>query len=205
MRQSYRILFNLPRTVLLQALFLCWMTLAVSKVAAAQQSSPLNPLSPGSPLSSESTEPNLLLTPTMTPGTAFLFGLEKKFAAAVAEGGGPTFASFFDKDGMTLGNHAAPVIGQTAIAAQATWSPKNYQLTWTPEGGQMSPAGDMGFTWGHYEDRANDAAGNTTVTQGRYITVWKKEPDGTWKVVLDSSNDDVPAAALCECKVGSNP
>lgn len=150
-------------------------------------------------------EPSLLVTPTLTPGTVFLFGLERKFAAAVAEGGGAAFASFFDKDGMTLGNRATPSIGQAAIAAIAKWAPADYQLTWTPEGGELSPAGDMGFTWGHYEGRSTGLGKAAVVTTGRYVTVWKKEPDGAWKVLLDTSNEDAPNAAECKCSTDSKP
>ncbi len=153
---------------------------------------------------SKSNGANLLVTPTLTPGTAFLFSLEKKFAAAVAEGGGPAFASFFDKNAVTIGNKTAMQIGQAAIAAQATWSPKDYQLMWKPEGGEMSPDGDMGYTWGHYEGRATTTP-NQSVQHGRYMTIWKKEPDGTWKVVLDSSNEDAPNAAFCTCSPDAKP
>ena len=127
-----------------------------------------------------------------------MFGLEQKFAAAVAEGGGKAFAGWFDKNGMTLANKQAPVVGQAAIAAHATWSPDTYQLTWTPEGGELSPAGDMGYTWGHYEGRS--VGGATPVQHGRYMTVWTKERDGTWKVILDSSNEDPPEPE-CKCSV----
>lgn len=142
-----------------------------------------------------------LLTSTVEPGTAFLFSLERKFAAAVAEGGGAAFASWFDKDGMTLANRQAPLIGQPAIAAHATWSSGAYQLTWTPEGGELSPGGDMGYTWGHYEGRAT---GNAAVERGRYMTVWKKEQDGSWKIIFDSSNEDPPQAE-CKCSTGAKP
>lgn len=141
-----------------------------------------------------------LLTSTVSPGTAFLFDLERKFAAAVAEGGGKAFASFFDKDGMTLANRQAPIIGQAAIASHATWSPGAYQLTWTPDGGELSPAGDMGYTWGHYEGRSVGSANAAPVQSGRYMTVWKKEPEGDWKVVLDTSNEDPPEPE-CKCSV----
>ena len=161
-----------------------------SGAAATTQKLPLDVL-PG--VQESMSAPNLLTTPTLTPGEAFLFGLEKKFAAAVAEGGGAAFASFFDKEGVTLGNRAAAAIGQTAIAAQARWSPQDYQLTWTPEGGQLAPSGDMGYTWGHYEGHAK----NLPPTQGRYMTVWKKESDGTWKVMLETSNEDAPTACTC--------
>jgi ketosteroid isomerase-like protein len=164
--------------------------------AIAQTQSPLGPLS--QPFSQPPTS-QPLLTSTISPGTAFLFNLEQKFAAAVAVGGGKAFASFFDKDGMTLANKQAPIVGQAAIASHATWSPDRYQLTWTPEGGELSPAGDMGYTWGHYEGRSVGGAADS-VQRGRYTTVWKKEPDGSWKVLLDTSNEDPPGPE-CKCTV----
>jgi len=162
-----------------------------STISCRAQQLPLGPLS-------QSSASSPLLTSTISPGTAFLFGLEQKFAAAVAEGGGKAFAARFDKNGMTLANKQAPVVGQAAIAAHATWSPDTYQLTWTPEGGELSPAGDMGYTWGHYEGRS--VGGATPVQHGRYMTVWTKERDGTWKVILDSSNEDPPEPE-CKCSV----
>jgi ketosteroid isomerase-like protein len=141
-----------------------------------------------------------LTDPTLSPGVAFLFQLEAKFAQDTAKGGGKAFASWFADEGVTLANGKAPVRGRAAIAAEATWDPKTYQLTWTPQGGQMSLSGDMGFTWGHYEGRAKDRSGKTITTSGRYMTIWRKQADGTWKVALDSSNDEPPAAGDC-CKL----
>src|SRR5271170_7158205 len=90
---------------------------------------------------------NPLTDPTLSPGTAFLFNLEAKFAQDTATGGGKAFASWFADDAVTLGTGEPAVAGKAAIAAKANWDPAKYQLTWTPQGGQMSPAGDMGFTW----------------------------------------------------------
>jgi uncharacterized protein (TIGR02246 family) len=130
-----------------------------------------------------------------SPGVAFLFDLEAKFAKATAEGGGPAFAQWFAPDGTTLSNGKAPVVGRAAITAQATWSPKNYQLTWTPTGGQL--AGDMGYTWGHYTGTSINPDGQRSSTTGRYITVWRKQPDGQWKVSLDASNDEPAGSGEC--------
>jgi ketosteroid isomerase-like protein len=58
----------------------------------------------------------------------------------------------------------------------------------------------MGYTWGHYEGRSRDADGNSKVTTGRYLTIWRKEPDGTWKVLLDASQDEPAEAGDC-CKL----
>jgi ketosteroid isomerase-like protein len=155
---------------------------------------PLNPLQP------QTTQPNALTNPAATPGADFLDQLEGRFAADVAKDGGKAFASWFAPDAVTLANGKAPVIGQEAIAAQATWTPQQYQLSWTPEGARMNPDGNTGFTWGSYTGVAKDAEGNATTTQGRYITFWKKQPDGSWKVALDASNDGPPGAGDC-CKL----
>ena len=179
MRQSLRTAF-------------CILALALLAGPAAPAQIALNPLA--------KPQANPLTDPTLSPGTAFLFNLEAKFAADTATGGGKAFASWFADDAMTLSNRQAAVIGKGAIAADATGTPKQYQLTWTPQGGQMSSSGDMGFTWGHYEGTSKDHNGNPVTTTGRYMTIWKKLPDGSWKVALDSSNDEPPAAGDC-CKL----
>ncbi len=141
--------------------------------------------------------PNPLTQPTLTPGMTHLMELETQFAAAVAAGGGKAFASGFADEGMTLANGRPPVIGKEAIAAQAQWDPKDYQLTWTAEGAQMGPSNDMGFTWGHYDGTGKDAHGQPVTHSGRYITVWKKMPDGSWKIVLDVSADEPSDPGSC--------
>lgn len=150
----------------------------------------LDPLAP-KPSSSQSTNP--LTNPGATPGVQLLYDLEAKFAADTARGGGPAFASWFAPDAVTLANGKAPVVGHDAIAAAATWTSDVYQLTWTPEGARISASGDMGFTWGHYTGISKDSNGGTIKAEGRYMTVWKKQPDGTWKVEVDASNEGPPA------------
>ena len=59
----------------------------------------------------------------------------------------------------------------------------------------MGPSNDMGFTWGHYEGRSKDKNGEPVVLTGRYFTVWKKLPDGKWKVALDASANEPPRRA----------
>ena len=149
-------------------------------------------------------KPNALLDTSMNPGKAFLFDLEAKFAKATAEGGGKAFASWFAEDGVSMGNKQTPAHGREAVAKQATWLAKDYQLVWTPTDGTMSPLGDMGYTWGHYEGRSHDPDGNTKVTSGRYLTIWRKEPDGSWKVLLDASQDEPAEAGDC-CKLPATP
>lgn len=149
---------------------------------------------------SQPAAPNPLMDSTMTPSRMFLFDLEARFAKAVAERGGAAFQNWFAPDGVLLGNGKAPVIGRVAIARATRWSPAQYQLTWSPTGAAMSASGDMGYTWGHYEGRSKDAHGNAVTTSGRYITIWRKQPDGSWKIVLDAGANEPPSAGDC-CKL----
>jgi ketosteroid isomerase-like protein len=151
----------------------------------------------GFPDASTQTAPNLLSNQAANPGKILLYDLEKRFAKDVLERGGAGFTDWFAEDGVTLGNGEAAVVGKVAIAKSANWSPKDYQLTWTPTDAVMGPSGDMGYTWGHFEGHSKDANGNPVVTTGRYMTIWRKQADGSWKVTLDAGANEPVAAGDC--------
>ncbi|HEY0161308.1 MAG TPA: nuclear transport factor 2 family protein [Edaphobacter sp.] len=169
---------------------------ALFAVAALQAKGQLPGFSAGS---TEQRGPALtpLTQPTLSPGVIQLLELEGKFSQAVAEGGGKAFAQWFADDAVVLNNGQPATMGKAAIAAQAKWNPKEYELTWYAQGAQMGPSNDMGFTWGHYEGRSKDKNGQPVTVSGRYMTVWKKVPDGSWKVAMDASSNEPPAAGEC--------
>jgi ketosteroid isomerase-like protein len=181
------------RNFTLSAVFLAASTL----LAQAGPSVPNAPASTFDPLASPSSTGSLLTQPTLTPGDLVLLDLERRFAAAVAIGGGKAFANWFADDAVSLSNGRPALLGRGAIVASANWDPKTYQLTWTPTAAQMGPSNDMGFTWGHYEGRSRDVHGEPILVTGRYITIWKKFPDGTWKIVMDASATEPPATGDC--------
>ncbi|HEY1984213.1 MAG TPA: nuclear transport factor 2 family protein [Terracidiphilus sp.] len=178
---------------------LCSIALGASLAGAPVQHALGQSLQLGEP----SSTPNPLSDPTIDSGKILLFDLEARFAKDVLARGGAGFAAWFAEDGVALGNGAAPLIGRVAIAKSAGWSPKVYQLTWTPTAAVMGPSGDMGYTWGHFEGHSKDANGNPVTTSGRYMTIWRKQADGTWKVVLDAgSNEPAEGGDCCKLPVG---
>ncbi len=163
--------------------------------ACAHAQASLDPLRRSAPSSASP-----LTVPTLSPGSLQLLTLEGEFAQAVAKGGGAAFASWFAEDAVTLNNGKPAVLGRARIAGNATWKPSEYQLTWQPSGAQMGPSGDMGYTWGHYDGTSKDRNGNPVTVGGRYITIWKKLPNGQWKVAMDASAEEPAAAGEC-CKL----
>ena len=63
-------------------------------------------------------------------------------------------------------------------------SDKNPLLAWQPSFAGMSASGDMGFTTGPWESKA-DRKDPSPSAYGHFVTVWKKQADGSWKWVVD--------------------
>ena len=55
-------------------------------------------------------------------------------------------------------------------------------LTWLPEWAEVSVAGDLGYTVGYYQEGNIQTSGVRSWWTGMYLSVWRKQPDGTWKV-----------------------
>jgi ketosteroid isomerase-like protein len=45
--------------------------------------------------------------------------------------------------------------------------------------------GDLGYTSGPCEFTSKDTQGNVVSQRGSFVTIWRKQPDGIWKVELD--------------------
>jgi len=63
-------------------------------------------------------------------------------------------------------------------------SDKHPLLAWQPAFAGMAAAGDLGFTTGPWEFKA-DVKDEKPSGYGHFVTVWKKQADGTWKFVVD--------------------
>jgi uncharacterized protein (TIGR02246 family) len=56
-------------------------------------------------------------------------------------------------------------------------------------------AGDLAIETGTYAWTMQPKAGGAEIKdKGKYLTVWKRQSDGTWKIVRDINNTDLPPA-----------
>lgn len=62
---------------------------------------------------------------------------------------------------------------------------KNASVVWTPDFVDVSKDGTMGYTYGKYVWTIKDSTGKAADYKGVFHTVWKKQPDGSWKYVWD--------------------
>jgi ketosteroid isomerase-like protein len=125
--------------------------------------------------------------PSATPDT--LKKMEAEFMHAAATRGSQGYMSYYAEDSVELPNGADMFLGKIAIAKTMGFlDDKNNSLTWKPLGADISASGDLGYTYGTFEFRSKDANGKPTVSYGKYTSIWKRQKDGSWKVVLDMGN-----------------
>ncbi len=56
----------------------------------------------------------------------------------------------------------------------------------------VSSGGDLGYTRGTYESLMLSPRGQKLVERGKWVTIWKRGADGSWRIVLDIFNTDTP-------------
>jgi ketosteroid isomerase-like protein len=121
--------------------------------------------------------------------TDMLRQLEADFMKAAAEKGADGYMSYYAEDAVEVPNGADAIHGKANIAKTMGFlNDKSNQLVWTPVDAGISMSGDLGYTSGTYEFRSKDKDGKPTVSRGKYTSIWKQQPDGSWKVVLDMGN-----------------
>ncbi len=119
-------------------------------------------------------------------GEDLLRQLEADFAADVAKHGHEAFVTYFADDGVEVVDGGS-FRSREDMKKQEPWA-AGTTLTWTPIHAEMSASNDMGFTYGNYVFVALDKEGKAVTNYGKYTSIWRKQKDGTWKVVVDMGN-----------------
>jgi ketosteroid isomerase-like protein len=88
-------------------------------------------------------------------------------------------------DARKLDDGAPPAIGRDAILALMTRYPADLSLDWIPEEAVVSASGDLGFTWGHFTATSHDGTGKLVTAHGKYLDVWRRQNDGSWRWIAD--------------------
>jgi ATP-dependent Clp protease ATP-binding subunit ClpC len=115
--------------------------------------------------------------------------LEAAMMAAAAEKGADGYMSFYAEDAVELGNGSPALLGKETIGKTMSFlNDKNNRLTWAPVHVDVSESGDLAYSFGNYEFRSIGKDGKPAIEHGKYTTIWKKQKDGRWKVVLDMDN-----------------
>jgi ketosteroid isomerase-like protein len=113
---------------------------------------------------------------------------------SVAEGTRAAFLAYLADDSIVF--QPDPADGKTVQME----SQDNGALTWVPAYAEISADGTLGYTTGPWTYEGGEGVDRITI-HGHYVSIWKIQPDGTWKVILDIGNtypDPFPAGGPAE-------
>jgi ketosteroid isomerase-like protein len=107
-------------------------------------------------------------------------------AAATARGARAAFTEFADPQAIMFRAGVGPVKGLDAIA-RVFEDPPAATPTWEPAAAEVAASGDLAYSWGAFvwtPVPGGPLAGKPPAT-GYYVSIWKRQPDGRWKWVVD--------------------
>ena len=83
-----------------------------------------------------------------------------------------------------------PIIGKKEMEKSFAGKPRpDFILSWQPVKVDVAASGELGYTFGNWEMKTTTNTGIDTVLFGNYVSIWKKQRDGSWKYVFDTGND----------------
>jgi len=105
------------------------------------------------------------------------------------------YVSFYAEDALVLPPNAPRQTGKESIRKGLSVEMANpgFALSWQASKAEASRGGDLAYTVGTYQFTMTGPKGKPVTDRGKYVIVWKKQPDGKWKVAADIYNSDLPA------------
>ncbi|MDE3056635.1 MAG: DUF4440 domain-containing protein [Bacteroidota bacterium] len=107
---------------------------------------------------------------------------------SVAQGAAEAFYEFMDDSSVSLSPNADPLTGKEKIHQRMLSGGNEYTLSWTPKKADVARSGDLGYTWGTYELSFKAEDGTPQMRYGKYLNIWRKQADGSWKMLVDIGN-----------------
>ena len=123
--------------------------------------------------------------PTADPSE--LMTADRAFVKATTDKGVDGWVEYFAPDGAMLPAGQPIVRGRNAIRdlMSPAFESEDFRLLWEPTEADIAASGDLGYTIGLYERTVTGPDGAQQTTVGKYVSIWKRQEDGTWKVVVD--------------------
>ena len=118
--------------------------------------------------------------------TAALLQVDRDFAKTGVAKNIDGFMSYIAED---VRFYSAGVMRTGKLAFREGWAKgfadPNWSISWAPLYAEATHSADLGYTTGSFEIHEKSPDGTPLVRKGSYVTIWRKQPDGSWKVALD--------------------
>jgi ketosteroid isomerase-like protein len=116
-----------------------------------------------------------------------IFNVEKSFEKMCKEKGiAEAFYFFADDNAVIKRQNDTLISGKENIRDfYSSDVYVNASVSWTPDYIYLSELADLAYTYGKYTWKFPDEKGDAIVFKGVFHTIWKRQPDKSWKYVWD--------------------
>jgi ketosteroid isomerase-like protein len=103
--------------------------------------------------------------------------------------------SYWTEDAVVLPPGLPAVVGKSALRQYVEGSMQipGFRITWASTDVTLSPDGQLAYMFSRNAVTMNAPDGTPNTTEGRAITIWRRESDGEWRCAVDIWNAE-PAA-----------
>ena len=120
---------------------------------------------------------------------AKLLDTDKEFAeASLDRGTAEAFKMYITEDATIFPDMSDPITGRENIYKHLKKGEHQYLIDWEPKDASVAASGEIGWTWGNYTLYRLKGEEEIVMAYGKYLDVWKKQEDGSWKMYLDMGN-----------------
>ncbi len=119
--------------------------------------------------------------------------LDQEWSAAAAARNLDKVVSYYTADAVVQAPNMPAA--STAEAIRNVWKGELETMIsggWKANRVEVAKSGDMAYASGTYNWVGKGPDGKEIKDRGKYLEVWKKQADGTWKCIADSWNSDLP-------------
>ena len=135
----------------------------------------------------------LSASPARADAASDMIAADRAFAAmSLEKGAHAAFLAYMADDVRLFDGAHPPITGKAAVAEYYAKNPEapGTRLEWTPVEADASPDGMLGFTRGTWIYTVKKKDGGEAHATGYYVTMWKRQDDGTYKFTLDIGGTD---------------
>ena len=103
--------------------------------------------------------------------------------------------SYYSDDAVVMPPNIPTLTGKEPVRAlwKSMLESPSFSGGWKATKVEVARSGDLAYVSGTYEFKEQDAGGKPITDKGKYLEIWKKQLDGSWKCVADMFNSDLPS------------
>jgi ketosteroid isomerase-like protein len=119
---------------------------------------------------------------------------EIRFSTGMMKGDTASINSVYADDAVILPPNAKAARGRTALSQMHAGMISGVSFPAVElKSEDLIVSGDYGIETGTYRMTIQPKQGKPMSDVGKFVSIWKKQPDGSWKMIRDIFNSDMPA------------